>query len=234
MINRLPDGLEHTYKTLLSHIAVTSNRKTHGVVKLSHYSLDEYLLSPRILQGEASQFHVNYDEGHAWLASICLQYLTFDVFNYSRHEISRSGSPSLEEYSFRRYAALNWFRHFTEAKNVPGFPERCQPYLSRLFDDDEGSLCYKKWQEVYRQEYPYDEIHCYSPICFAISQGLDDVVGDRLPLLADVNLAFNDHHTCLTMAAKWNRPTILRKLLDLGADLETPSTRQCTPRCRVC
>jgi hypothetical protein len=292
MITSLPDGLEHTYQTLLSHMAainseridemklllqclviasptitaanlaevlamqpgqryidfdsvatdpydtleiiaplvtLTSSRRTHGIVKLSHFSLDEFLLSSRILQGQASQFHVSYDEGNAWLASICLQYLTFDVFNASRHEMSRSGSPSLEEYSFRRYAALNWFRHFARGKDVTGFKKQCKSYLDRLFNHEEVSPCYKRWQEVYRQEYPYHEYHRYSPICFAISQGFDGLVDDLLPLMADVDLPFPDHYTCLTMAAKWNRPNIIRKLLDLGANLEIPSTKLCTP-----
>ena len=31
------------------------------------------------------------------------------------------------------------------------------------------------------------------------------------------------------MAAKWNRPAIIRKLLDLGADIERPGVKQYTP-----
>jgi hypothetical protein len=292
MINSLPDGLEHTYQTLLSNMAalnperiaemklllkclviasptltaanlaevlamqpgkrhldfdtvatdpydaleviaplviLTSSRRNHGIVKLSHFSLDEFLLSPRILQGPASQFHVSYEEGNAWLASICLQYLTFDVFNASKHNISLCFSPPLEEYSFRRYAALNWFRHFTVGQNVPGFKEQCQPYLDRLFDDEDGSPCYKGWQEVFRQGYPYHEYHRYSPICFAISQGFDELVDDLLPQLMDINQQFPDGYTCLTMAAKWNRSAIVRKLLDLGANIEIPGPKLCTP-----
>jgi hypothetical protein len=208
MINSLPDGLEHTYKTLLNHIAsqhpeqvkemrlllqclviaaptltaanlaevmamqpgqryldfdsvatdpydaldiispfviLTSSKKYHSVVKLSHYSLDEYLLSSRILQDKASQFHVNYHEGNAWLASICLQYLTFDIFNASRHKMARSESPSLDEYTFRRYATLHWFRHYAAAKSVPSLHEQCKPYLDRLFTNDEPTPCYRRW-----------------------------------------------------------------------------------------
>jgi len=292
MIESLPDGLEHTYETLIQHTAsrypervaemktlltclviaspvltaaslaeilamqpgqhsldfdtiatdpydvldviapfliLSSERKTHGVVKLSHYSLDEYLLSDRILRGRISQFHVDQGHGHAWLAETCLQYITFDVFNGSRLELARLGYPSLDNYSFRRYASLNWFRHYKLAKHVPGCKENCKPYLDRLFADaDEGSPCYKLWRETLRQKHPYDELQRYSPICFAISHGLDDVVDDLLPKLDDVDATLSDGYTCLTIAAKWNRHAIIGKLLDYDADLEKPSLKQCT------
>ena len=212
MIANLPDGLEHTHETILSHVAFTypdcvenmklllqclvvasptltaadlakilamepkqafldfdlvstdpydelevitplvlliNTRKMHGIVKLAHYSLDEYLSSPRIPQSQARQFHVNSEEANALLASICLQYLTFDIFNLSKHQMTRSGSPSLEQYSFRRYAALNWFRHYKQARRTAGFHDHCKPYISRLFRDEDGSPCFKHWRWIY-------------------------------------------------------------------------------------
>jgi hypothetical protein len=293
MINNLPDGLEHTYETLLSHtssqnpdrvdeirlllqclvvaaptltaadlaeilamepgatdldfdlvatdpydaleviapfVILTNDKESKDVVKLSHYSLDEFLLSSRILQGPVSHYHVKEDEGHAWLALTCLQYLTFDVFNLSKFQMSRSGCPPLENYSLRRYAALNWMRHFKKAQNIVGFNERCRAHLNRLFADcEESSPCYRRWQEVYCQYYPYGELHEYSPICFAISQGLNDVVDDLLPHLNDINSSYVGDYTCLAIAAKWNQPSIVRRLLDLGADPDIASNRICTP-----
>lgn len=292
MIVNLPDGLEHTYETILSHMAstypdrveimklllqclvvasptltaadlaeilamepeqafldfdlvstdpydeleviaplvlLTNTRKTHGIVKLAHYSLDEYLSSPHILQSQARQFHVNREEANAWLASACLQYLTFDIFNLSKRQMTRSSSPCFEQYSFRRYAALNWFRHYQQAKRTAGFSEKCKSYVNRLFSDEDGSPCFKHWRWIYQQEYPYNESPRYSPICFAISQGLDDIVEDLLPRLSDINMPQNNGYTCLTIAAKWNQSTIIRKLLALGADINKPGSRQCTP-----
>jgi ankyrin repeat protein len=291
MIANLPNGLEHTYETILNHISsqypdrieevkrllqclvvasptltaadlaeilamepgqayldfdlvatdpydvleviaplviLTSSQKPHSVVRLAHYSLEEYLSSTRMLQSQARQFYVKPEEANAWLASICLQYLTFDVFNLSKHHMAKSGSPSLEEYNFRRYAALNWVRHYKEAANVAGFKEQCKPYVDRLFRNEDGSPCFKKWQEIYQQKSPYDELHQYSPICFAISHGLDDIVDDLIPHLTDIDMTYSDGYTCLTIAAKWNRANIVRKLLDLGADIEKPASRQCT------
>jgi hypothetical protein len=293
MLHSLPDGLEHTYETLIQHTALrypnridemrtllqclviaspvltaanlaeilamqpgnhhldfddistdpydaldiispflmlSSNRRSQAVIKLSHYSLDEYLLSERILRSQLRHFHIDLPEGNAWMAETCLQYITFDVFNISKHEMFRSGCPSLDDYSFRQYASLNWYRHYTAANSVSGLKERCNTYLHRLFlDPEEGSPCYKRWQEVLRQAHPYDELHQYSPICFAISHGLDDVVDDLIPKLIDVNVAFEDGYTCLAMAAKWNRPDIVRTLLSLGADIEKPAVKRCTP-----
>jgi hypothetical protein len=211
-------------------VILTNVKENKGVVKLSHFSLDEFLLSPRILQGPVSQYHVEEDNGHAWLALTCLQYLTFDVFNLSKYQMSRSGCPPLKNYSFHRYAALNWMRHFRKAQSVVGFQKRCGFYLSRLFEyDEEGSPCYKRWQEVYRQEYPYDELHEYSPICFAISQSFDHIVDILLPRVDNIDFSYLGDWTCLAVAAKWNRPVIVRRLLDRGASTEIKSNRQCTP-----
>jgi len=292
MIESLPDGLEHTYETLLQHVTshspervgelrtllrclviasplltaanlaeilalqpgqqsldfdtvatdpydaldiiapfvvLSSDKMTHGVVKLSHFSLDEYLRSERVQRSRFSFFHVNEDDGNAWMAEICLQYITLDVFTRSKFEAARFEPALLEQYSFRQYASLNWFRHYKLARNVPYLKDQCEPYLKRLFLDTEGSPCYKRWQEVLQRRFPYDELHRYSPINFAISHGLNDVVDELLFQLGDINVPSNDGYTCLTMAAKWNRPTIIRKLLDLGADIERTGVKQCTP-----
>jgi ankyrin repeat protein len=292
MIGSLPDGLEHTYETLLQQmvsrfpermddlktllrclvvaspiltaanlaevlalqpgqrtldfdnvatdpydvldiiapfVILHNDKNTYGVVKLSHYSLDEYLRSDRLLHSRFGAFHINPENGHAWMAEICLQYITLDIFTRSKYETARSEPTQLEQYSFRQYAALNWFRHYNLARNIPNLQDRCSTYLKRLFLDTEGSPCYRRWQEVLQQKYPYDELHRYSPICFAISQGLDEVVDKLLFQLGDINVPLNDGHTCLTVAAKWNQPAIIRKLLDLGADIERPGIKKCTP-----
>lgn len=206
-------------------VVLTDQEKVQSVVKLSHYSLDEYLLSDRIRQSQASEFHVDYAEGNAWLACTSLQYLTFDVFDCLTYGIPRPGIPlSLpEDYAFRRYATLNWFRHYGRARTVSTFRNRCEPYLRRLL----GSYCYKQWQEEYAREYPYDEIYQYSPIGFTISQGMDEIVDDMLAPLADINASIGgpDGITCLTLAAKWNRASIVRKLLDLGSRLEVVNAK---------
>jgi hypothetical protein len=210
-------------------LILNNTRKKNSVVKLSHYSADEYLTSKRIQQDQASHFHVRYDEGNAWVASISLQYLTLDVFRYDELGISRSGPPSFENYTFRHYAALHWFQHYVTAEEVPRLKEACRPYLARLFYDNQGSPCYKRCQEVYRLEDPYDETHSYSAICFAISQGLDEVVNDLLAQLIDVDVSFQDGYTCLIMAARWNQISTLRKLLGVGASIEKSGIKGCTP-----
>ncbi|KAF2187609.1 hypothetical protein K469DRAFT_685510 [Zopfia rhizophila CBS 207.26] len=88
-------------------------------VKLSHYSLNEYLCSDNIRQGLAKFFHVDIKEADAWLASICLQYLTFSIFDSPLEDNPTKSShvkKQTRQYTFLHYAALDWFKHMYSAK----------------------------------------------------------------------------------------------------------------------
>ncbi|KAI4677696.1 uncharacterized protein J4E84_009015 [Alternaria hordeiaustralica] len=76
-----------------------------SVVKLCHYSFQEYLSSDEIRQSPVNKFYVGKNEAHAWMAGLCLRYLTFDAFSKPLEE---SLDPDVDEiYVFRVYAAFN-------------------------------------------------------------------------------------------------------------------------------
>jgi hypothetical protein len=75
-----------------------------SIVRIAHFSVQEYLESERIIQHEAVTFSVKRPEAHAEIASICLTYLL-------ESELSRN---SLESYPLALYAAKTWHGHFRD------------------------------------------------------------------------------------------------------------------------
>lgn len=206
-----------TLELVAPFILTDREKESGGVVKLSHYSLHEYLTSDNIRQGPASYFHIDILEANAWLASICPQYLTFEVFDVSlRTELK---SHILDQYNLRRYAALNWYIHIQDASGLPDLMDRCDPYIGWFVDGGRGPRCYQRWQTVLQEAFPQNEINSYSPMGFAIWAGLNELVDYLLPLIPSIDSHFLDGYTCLTIAAKHNRVSIAQELLRLGADV---------------
>jgi len=196
-----------------------------GFVKLFHYSLVEYLSSESILQGPAKDFHVDIKSVSAWLTSICLQYLTFSIFDTplvsSPQEAHLEYLDTTQSYTFYGYAASNWFKHMRVTGGLSNYQQRYKPYLDLFVDGADGPPCYARWQQ-----YPFVEEGSYSPICFAIWADLTELVDHLLPMLSSVDCYFADGFTCLTVAARWNRAATARKLLGLGASIDKPESRR--------
>ncbi|KAF2869516.1 hypothetical protein BDV95DRAFT_498197 [Massariosphaeria phaeospora] len=210
-------------------VVVDRDHKTGGTISLSHYSLAEYLSSENILAGPARVFYVHPGESHAWLASICLQYLTFSCFDTPLDD-NIDIADMLDTYTLLEYAALNWFGHMSTAYNLGKPSPTYEPYISWFMAGLEGPPCYQRWQQIFTAHYPPSEVTSHSPICFAIYAGLADLTESILPLLPDVNYRFADGHTCLTAAATSDQSSIAQRLLDLGADPNLATTdRGLTP-----
>ncbi|KAF2467414.1 ankyrin [Lindgomyces ingoldianus] len=197
-------------------------------IQLSHYTVKEYLCSKAILQGNAKNFYVDPRQANAWLSAICLQYLSFFIFDLpvERDATSRElEAPS--QYELLPYAALNWFTHMHNARGFPRTEDYYQPYLNWFMN---GANCYDRWQRVFINSYPRPRARCLSRICFAIDAGLDELFDYLYPNLQDINCCHIGNHACLHVAAAANQVIISQKLLDLGAivDLKTPD-RGLTP-----
>jgi hypothetical protein len=212
---------------------VTIHQEHHngGYIKLSHYSLNEYLCSERILRGRASGFHVDVKEVNAWFTSVCLQCLTFSVFDDPLDNINiESNLDSKYAYTLLPYAASNWFSHMYKANGLPDFELRYQPYLSWFVNGHEGTTCYNAWQQVYFEANPYVEASFNSPICFAIRCSLNELFEYLLPTVPGIDHRFEDGFTCLTVAAMCANTPVVQSLLDLGAYVDQKTTgRELTP-----
>ncbi|KAF2118171.1 hypothetical protein BDV96DRAFT_597044 [Lophiotrema nucula] len=220
-----------TLEVIAPFVVVDREEKTHGIIKLSHFSLDEYLRSNAIRHGPAKSFYVDDLDANAELARICLQYLTFSIFDPPLDAGPTEPIPNEKgTYTFYRYAALNWYNHMYRAKMLPGFTDRYEPYLSWFVNGGHGPSCYQKWQQAFSEAYPYSEASFHSPICFAIWAGLDEMVDSLLPSIGEVDRYFADGFTCLTVAAMTNEVQVAQKLLALGANVNrATSDRDLTP-----
>ncbi|KAF8855861.1 hypothetical protein BDZ45DRAFT_487185 [Acephala macrosclerotiorum] len=67
---------EHLIKNLRSLLIITG-----GYLGLSHYSIQEYLQSPRIAQSPASYFAMTKATAHEEISRKCLTYLAYDDFS---------------------------------------------------------------------------------------------------------------------------------------------------------
>lgn len=76
-----------------------------GVLSLAHYSLQEYLLSPRILHGPAKYFGLNDVRSNDGIAESCMSYLI------SVADLTTGYHGVAEDYPLLEYASQYWLKH---------------------------------------------------------------------------------------------------------------------------
>ncbi|KAH8984851.1 hypothetical protein EDB92DRAFT_1802895, partial [Lactarius akahatsu] len=101
---RWNDQEEAVLSTCSSLIAVVPSGRSR-VVQFSHFSVKEYLTSPRLAQsdGDVSRFHVDLDAAHTILAQACLGTL----LQLDEH----AGKSAAEWLPLVEYAAQHWLDH---------------------------------------------------------------------------------------------------------------------------
>lgn len=75
-------------------------------VRLAHFSVKEYLESSRILNGDASEFHLSEARDSSFLTKSCLVYLEY----YSGCVQKTSTEEDLTAFPLLKYAAKYWYR----------------------------------------------------------------------------------------------------------------------------
>jgi ankyrin repeat protein len=96
----------------LENVVVASTDISKISVRLAHYSVQEYLVSERIISSTAGFFHLQSEPSHAVIAQSCLVYLL------------RLRNPDMEykalnsAFPLARYAAQFWWTHFREASEA--------------------------------------------------------------------------------------------------------------------
>jgi hypothetical protein len=76
-----------------------------GTVKLSHFSVKEYLISDRIRNSKVSYFSIREDTSHSLISQCCLVYLLqFD-------RLDSLSSATIQSFPLAHYAAEYWIPH---------------------------------------------------------------------------------------------------------------------------
>lgn len=114
---------------------------TFTVVSLSHFSVKEYMVSPRLGKGALANYQTSERLANAALARSCLFYL----LHYNSGEIA----PKLEfnEWPLLEYAARNWMSHW----HLAGVENQQSPELqgtAQCFFDPQSSHAYVNWLNV--------------------------------------------------------------------------------------
>lgn len=111
-----------------------------------HFSVKEYLLNSTGNGWTKSVLKLTSpSEEHTKLASTCLRYLCFDVFDGSvDRDVAGEGTSTLGKYPFSLYAAQNWFWHSSHQNPIA--PELV-PLIETLLNPEKSN--WHTWSKIF-------------------------------------------------------------------------------------
>ena len=120
---RWDDQEDAVLSTCSSLITIVSSGDSR-FVQFSHFSVKEYLTSPRLARshGDVSQFHIDLEQAHTILAQACLGTL----LRLDEH----AGNSGAKVFPLVEYAARHWVDH----ARFEGVSSRVQDGMADLFD----------------------------------------------------------------------------------------------------
>lgn len=189
-------------------------------VRLAHFSVQEYLESPRILQSQAAAFHLDKGEGHDFLAHSCLTYL----IHYSRSHEKTSADVDEISFPLLPYAAGSWFHH-SLLKASKTFDLEVQLLGSESIMRD--WLRQNSTVDVLLQNGSTDHLQAASDrsgscIYYASVLGLENVVRALLESGFDVNATGGYYGNALCAASAFGSLGLVQMLVENGADVNGP------------
>jgi ankyrin repeat protein len=252
---RWDDEEEAVLSTCSSLIAIIPNGDSR-VVQFSHFSVKEYLTSPRLARspdGDVSRFHIKLEPAHTIMAQACLATLL--------RSDEDAGNSDIETSPLVRYAAEHWVSHAQFGK----VSSRVRDGMDELFDASKPHFA--AWVRVHdidkRMSWFGWTAGVGSPLYFAAFCGFHDLAerlimkhpeqvnargglnGFPLPAAlfkrhfhvanllyrhdAVVDVRDGSRWTPLTAVSGSGDVDIIRWLLDHGADANTPTFADRTP-----
>jgi hypothetical protein len=167
---RWNDQEEAVLSTCSSFIAIVRDGDLR-VVQFSHFSVKEYLTSPRLARspyGDVSQFHIDLESAHTIMAQACLGTL----LRPDEHDSDADDSP---DSPLLEYAARHWVEH-ARFENVSA---RVRHGMDDLFDVSKPHFA--AWLQVHDIDenwYAFStpqENHSGSPLYYAALCGFYDL-----------------------------------------------------------
>lgn len=195
-----------------SLVVVTTREATNTIpvrriIGLAHYSVQEYLVSDRIRQGQAKQYSMSKAECHSAITKGSLMYL-----------LQLQSAETLESFALAKYAAKYWPSHF----EAGGEAAKDAWLAMRLLSID--SSVYLSWLQLadpdnWKASWDKQPGRVPTPLCYAAFHNLTAVTRLLLKEGADVNLHGEWQGTALHTASFSGRGQIVNLLLDKGADI---------------
>jgi ankyrin repeat protein len=165
---RWDDQEEAVLSTCSSLISIVRDGDSR-VVQFSHFSVKEFLTSPRLAQssrGDVSQFHIDLESAHTIMAQACLgTLLRLD---------ERAGDSDAEGSPLVKYAAEHWVEH-ARFENVSS---RVRDGMDDLFDSSKPHFAV--WLQVHDMDrewihFSIPRKHHGSPLYYAAFCGFYDL-----------------------------------------------------------
>jgi len=200
-------------------------------VRLSHFTVKEYLESRRILLGSAIYFHLDYVKGQDLLTQRCLIYLEYyrstvkNKFPWGDHNKFTYLGYASKKYPLLDYAAEMWYHHSRDRQDVNAAQE-----IALLQSDD----ALRSWLGGHPHLKgagtswltgggpPATDIG--PALYYASALGLVNVVSTLLSQGADVNAPGGRLHNALHAASEMGHKDVVRILMDHGAEFtDNPS-----------
>ncbi|KAL8835098.1 MAG: hypothetical protein Q9170_003454 [Blastenia crenularia] len=186
------------------------------VVRFAHFSVKEYLLSARVLEGKAKTYYLDDQTSHQQIGQSCLSILLQNGQIYNDQH-----SPLVQ------YAAQYWFQHLRKFEACTNDTSVFQNLVERLFVG--SPVAFQAWLLTYdvniRRAHDSkitkgDRKPLPSPLYYASFLGLEHVVRVLLKSGVDANVQGGAYCTALIAAASQGYLSIIRILLDHGADVD--------------
>ena len=187
------------------------------MVRIAHFSVQEYLLSDRIKHGRAARFMMSSTIGHLQISKACLIYLCNEDF------LSRAlTSDCLVQYPLARFAAQYWHYHCGQA-NIDVMAELGTWVQDLLLVEHN----FDRWVRLHNAE-PTSKIHVTydeqtishaSYIYYAALLGFGNILSSFLSYPhADVNAQGGLYGNALQAASVRGHEKVAQMLMDAGPE----------------
>jgi ankyrin repeat protein len=222
---------EAVLSTCSSLIIIVRDGDSHWqVVQFSHFSVKEYLTSPRLARSheDVSRFHIDLDAAHTIMAQACLGTL----LRLDGHD----GNSGAEEFPLVEYAAEHWVDH-AQFENVSS---RVRDGIDDLFDTSKPHFA--AWLRVHDIDERwggfshFEETHGVgSPLYYAAFCGFYDLVEHLIMKNPEQVNAHGGRILAPLQAALYKRHFRVANLLRKhGAVVDVRGNHECTPLHAAC
>lgn len=202
--------------------------RTKTVVRIAHYSVQEYLESDRNKQSKAAQFSLHHLSAHEEIAKICLIYLIEPELSSGKINWTK-----LREFPLARFAARFWPYHYKKSARTASSIDNL---ILQLLRNREGSLLawlrlynvdehiqYRFWHNV-TPSFDFASSDIASPLYYASLLGLDTIVRELLQVDAAqkqnlVNAKGGREGNPLLASIFYGYEKTVQILLDAGANV---------------
>ena len=218
------DNKEEAVLSTCSSLLTIVPRDDSRVVQFSHFSVKEYLTSPRLARsphGEISQFRIDLEPAHTTMAQACLATL-----------LKHTGNSNVELSPLVKYAAEHWVDH----AQFPNVAPHVWDGTYDLFDSSRPHFA--AWLRMHDMDEQWDNFSSYSrddigsPLYYAAFCGFYDLAEHLTMKHPEQVNARGGHNVYPLQAALYKRHFHVANLLFRhGAMVDVRGAFENTPLC---